>query len=89
MTFLDSLFPAGDNLTKLLRRISRLADRNEVPVYLVGGVVRDRLLGRDTKDVDITVIGDGIAFARQLARTLKVPNIVEYQRFGTAMVPCA
>ncbi len=89
MTFLDSLFPAGDNLTKLLRKISRLADRNEVPVYLVGGVVRDRLLGRDTKDVDITVIGDGIAFARHLARTLKVPNIVEYQRFGTAMVPYA
>ncbi|MBK9257539.1 MAG: HD domain-containing protein [Saprospiraceae bacterium] len=57
------------------------------PVYLVGGYVRDRLLSRESKDIDVVCVGDGIALAEQLAGKLRpVPHIVVYKRFGTAML---
>jgi tRNA nucleotidyltransferase (CCA-adding enzyme) len=52
------------------------------PVYLVGGAVRDLLLGRGRADIDIVVVGELAALATQLgARTL-----AEHQRFATAKV---
>ncbi len=87
MAYLDFLFPVHDPLTQLLKTIGALAIKQKRQVYLVGGVIRDRLLGKPTKDVDITVIGDGIEFAKELARHLGVNNVVTYQRFGTAMIP--
>lgn len=57
------------------------------PVYLVGGYVRDRLLGRQTKDIDIVCVGSGIALAEKLASKLTPkPRLVVYRRFGTAML---
>jgi tRNA nucleotidyltransferase (CCA-adding enzyme) len=50
-------------------------------VYLVGGTVRDILLGRSSFDVDITVEGDALEFARGLGRA-----VTEHGRFGTAVV---
>ena len=41
--------------------------RQEMEVYLVGGCVRDRLLGRPVYDLDVSVAGDGLALARRLA----------------------
>jgi putative nucleotidyltransferase with HDIG domain len=87
MTFLKYLFPDDDPLSAILQKISTVAGNDQRRVYLVGGVVRDRLLGGDTKDIDITVIGNGIEFAKKLAKALKVKNVIEYSRFGTAMVP--
>ncbi len=87
MTFLKYLFPDDDPLSAILQKISTVAGNDQRRVYLVGGVVRDRLLGGDTKDIDITVVGHGIEFAKKLAKALKVKNVIEYPRFGTAMVP--
>ncbi|MFH1212713.1 MAG: HD domain-containing protein [Candidatus Neomarinimicrobiota bacterium] len=87
MTFLNSLFPADDPLSVVLEKISAVAEHNHKRVFLVGGVVRDRLLGVETKDIDISVIGSGIEFAHKLAKSLKVNNVIEYARFGTAMIP--
>jgi tRNA nucleotidyltransferase/poly(A) polymerase len=42
----------------------------DVPAYLVGGFVRDQLLGRPNYDVDVAVDGDGLALARRLANNL-------------------
>jgi tRNA nucleotidyltransferase (CCA-adding enzyme) len=53
---------------KLIERIREVADAEDVPVYLVGGVVRDLLLGRPNEDLDLVVEGEGIAFAQALAR---------------------
>lgn len=49
--------------------IAWLADQG-VPAYLVGGFVRDQLLGRPSYDVDVAVDGDGLALARRLANSL-------------------
>ncbi len=57
------------------------------PSYVVGGYVRDRILGRKTKDVDIVVIGSGIALAEMFASVLgKKSGLKVFKNFGTAMV---
>jgi tRNA nucleotidyltransferase (CCA-adding enzyme) len=57
-----------------------------LPLYLVGGPVRDLLLRRPLVDLDMVVDGDAPAFARRLARALSVPVRV-HERFGTATLP--
>jgi poly(A) polymerase len=71
----------------LLARIGSIADAAGTDVYVVGGYVRDLLMGEDDRDIDILVVGDGVAFARQVARELGVETVVAFERFGTAMVP--
>ena len=73
----------------LLETLGKVADRESVEIYVVGGYVRDLLLGLGDKDVDILVIGDGVQFARTAARELGTDSVVVYDRFGTAMVPIA
>ena len=70
-----------------LRTVGKVADALGVEAYLVGGYVRDLLLGRAVKDVDVTVIGDGVAFAREVASSLGVKTVVVFEKFGTAMLP--
>ena len=57
-------------------------------VYLVGGAVRDILMGEPGFDVDVAVEGDGIAFGRELARALG-GRVVPHEKFGTAIVLAA
>jgi tRNA nucleotidyltransferase (CCA-adding enzyme) len=67
----------------LLKQIGRLADERGVSVYLVGGVVRDLLLKRENLDLDLTVEGDGIAFARVVADRYGA-GLAVFERFATA-----
>jgi len=71
----------------LLETIGRIGDREGVDVYVVGGYVRDLLLGHEDKDVDILVSGDGIRFARTAAPEIGGGPVVPFEKFGTAMVP--
>lgn len=55
--------------------------------YLVGGFVRDRLLDRPCKDMDIVCVGDGIQLANKVSEFLpNKPKVSIFQRFGTAML---
>lgn len=63
--------------------ISRLAGEQNVQAYAIGGFVRDIFLNRPSKDIDIVIIGNGIAFAEVVANTLKV-KLAVYKNFGTA-----
>ena len=54
-------------------------------VYLVGGAVRDVLMGEPNFDVDVAVEGDGIALGQALARELG-GRVVPHEKFGTAIV---
>ncbi len=72
---------------KIFELIQLSAIELNMPVYVVGGYVRDRLLARESKDLDVVCVGDGIAFAERLASKLRpLPYIAVYRRFGTAMI---
>lgn len=72
---------------KILELISQSAKEINAPAYLIGGYVRDRLLARKSKDIDVVCLGDGIALAEHLASRLKpIPRISVFKRFGTAMI---
>ncbi len=67
----------------LLKQICRLADERGLAVYLVGGVVRDLFLKRENWDLDLTVEGDGVAFARLVADRYRA-GLAVFERFATA-----
>lgn len=69
----------------IFRRISRLADAEGVRAFVVGGYVRDYYLRRPSTDIDVVVVGSGIALAEALARELKA-KVSVFKTFGTAMV---
>ncbi len=72
---------------KIFELIGDSARELGYPTYVVGGYVRDRLLDRPSKDMDIVCVGSGIKLAEQLAGKLKpIPRLVVYRRFGTAMI---
>lgn len=70
----------------ILTRISGITLKADVQAYVVGGYVRDRLLGLDKTDIDITVIGDGIAFAEFVAKDYNQSLSAVYKKFGTALL---
>ncbi len=73
-----------ERLRVLFDAVASLGDRAEA-VYLVGGTVRDILIGEEGFDIDIAVEGDAIEFARSLAAALG-GRITPHRKFGTAIV---
>jgi tRNA nucleotidyltransferase (CCA-adding enzyme) len=67
-----------------LQRVGRAAERTGTAVYLVGGVIRDLLLSRPVKDLDVAVAGDVAAIARLLGGSVR-----SHRTFGTATVRMA
>ena len=72
-------------IKELINIASEIAVKNNMRAYLVGGFVRDLILGVDNLDLDIVVEGEGIKFAQALAQKLEA-RIIEHKRFGTATV---
>ncbi|MBK9359371.1 MAG: HD domain-containing protein [Bacteroidales bacterium] len=71
----------------LFRKIAEAAAEINLPVYVVGGFVRDIFLGRSSTDIDFVVIGDGVEVARRFAKKLRGHhNVSIFKTFGTAMV---
>lgn len=77
----------SDNELIVLEKIAKAARELGVPCYLIGGFVRDKILGRATKDLDIVCVGDGISLAHIVANqfTLK-PEVHFFKNFGTAQI---
>jgi putative nucleotidyltransferase with HDIG domain len=69
----------------LFQAAGRVADRMGVRAFAIGGHVRDLLLGRPCKDIDIVCEGDGIAFAEAVAKELGAGPVHVFKNFGTAM----
>ncbi|QTA37851.1 CBS domain-containing protein [Thermosipho ferrireducens] len=70
-------------LLNLLRLLGEYGDDVNMPVYVVGGFVRDLLLGIENLDVDIVVEGDGLKFAEYAAKQIGA-KMVPYEKFLTA-----
>ncbi len=69
----------------LIQKAGALAAERRLGIYLVGGVVRDILLGRANSDLDLVVEGDAIKLAESLAGELG-GRLVVHRRFGTAKI---
>lgn len=67
----------------LLKACGDIALANNMRAYLVGGCVRDLLLGRPNLDLDIVIEGNGIEFAEKLSCCFNA-KLVRHRRFGTA-----
>jgi tRNA nucleotidyltransferase (CCA-adding enzyme) len=78
---LDRGFPAAR--LALLHAVAAVADGQHIPLYLVGGVVRDLLLESPSYDLDLVVEGDAIALARAVAGRYG-GRVRSHDRFGTA-----
>ena len=72
---------------RLLELLKRAASEPGAKAWVVGGYVRDRLLGRAHLDLDVVVEGgDALAVARRFAALADAPPPVVFERFGTAQV---
>jgi tRNA nucleotidyltransferase/poly(A) polymerase len=74
------------DIPDIIHDLAALATTHGFRLYVVGGYVRDRILGIDSKDIDFTVVGDALEFARLVAEA-KHSKAVIYERFRTALVP--
>ena len=86
-----------DNLTthiqqtpfaSVISTIGQIADHHGIESYVIGGFVRDLMLGRETKDIDIVCVGDGkgLELARQVGAHFGGQKVHYYPNFGTAAV---
>lgn len=72
-------------ISRLLQEMGSVGDDLDLPVYAVGGFVRDLLLRVENVDVDITVEGDGILFAETFASS-RGCRVKSHAKFGTAVI---
>lgn len=69
----------------LLQAMSDTAERLQLEAYVIGGFVRDKILDRYNKDIDVVCIGDGIVFARELAAAIAPQaKLSVFRTYGTA-----
>ena len=76
-----------DSVRSILEIAGALGEKKEIEVYVVGGFVRDLLMGSPINDIDLMTIGEGIPFAEMLANELGRKKIVPFKKFGTALIP--
>lgn len=71
----------------IFKKIADAAAELNMPAYIIGGFVRDKILNRKTKDADIVCIGDGIELAKRSAEKFSPkPQVSFFKNFGTAQI---
>ena len=71
----------------IFKKIAKAAKELDSPTYVIGGFVRDKIIGRPTKDADIVSLGDGISLAHKTAEYFSPkPPVAFFKNFGTAQV---
>jgi tRNA nucleotidyltransferase (CCA-adding enzyme) len=80
-SLIEKRLPA--DVVETVRKAAALGARRREQVYLVGGVVRDLLLGKASLDLDLVVEGNAISFARDLTETTG-GRLLTHRQFNTA-----
>ena len=70
----------------IFRTVSECAGSLGSPAYVVGGYVRDLILGRSSKDIDFVCVGSGIRLAEAVAEQLGDAHVTVFRNYGTAML---
>lgn len=72
---------------ELFQKLAVAGQNANVESYVIGGFVRDKILGRPTKDIDVVCVGDGIHLAETFAKMHNpAPQVNVFKNFGTAQV---
>ncbi|MCX6293196.1 MAG: hypothetical protein NT127_02720, partial [Sphingobacteriales bacterium] len=72
---------------QILEKIAKAAQALHMESYVIGGFVRDKIINRNTKDLDVVCIGDGIALAHEVALQFRpAPQVNFFKNFGTAQI---
>ena len=71
---------------KLLEIVHDLASQLDMEIYVVGGFVRDLILGAEGNDIDFVVLGDAISYTKNFQKKYKSSEVVTYPKFGTSML---
>ena len=64
--------------------VSQIASEKGISAFVIGGFVRDLIIGRPSKDIDIVVLGNGLELAQLSAEKLRVKKVSLFKNFGTA-----
>ena len=75
----------GELKHPIFNALAEIAAEKGVETYVIGGYVRDLLLGRPSKDIDIVTLGSGIELAETAAKRLGGLTVSVFKNFGTAM----
>ena len=69
----------------ILKKVAAAAQEMDMPCYLIGGFVRDKIMNRPTKDADFVCVGDGLKLAKKASEKFyPVPQVNYFKNFGTA-----
>jgi poly(A) polymerase len=73
---------------QIIAKIAEAAELLDIKSFLVGGFVRDLVMERPCKDIDVVCIGSGIELAKKVGSLLEIPeeNLIVFKNFGTAML---
>ena len=87
MTFTTMDIACTEHELQIFRTIANAAAELNMPAYVIGGFVRDKLIGRRTKDADIVCVGDGIELAHKVADAFEPRPVVSFfKTYGTAHI---
>jgi putative nucleotidyltransferase with HDIG domain len=73
----------------IFTELQQCADKLGLEAYVIGGYVRDLVLKRESKDIDIVVVGDALPLAKAFALLHEQSDFAVFKNFGTAMVKTA
>jgi putative nucleotidyltransferase with HDIG domain len=69
----------------IIGKVAEAANQLQLPAFVVGGFVRDKLLGRPCKDIDVVCLGDAITLANAVSEKFRPqPKVSWFKNFGTA-----
>lgn len=71
---------------KIFKIVSDIISTNNQKAFVIGGFVRDLLINRPSKDIDIVVVGSGIELAKEVAKKVGNTKVSVFKNFGTAML---
>ena len=81
MSNISDLLLKDSKCAKVLKKVTTIGHKLDTSVYLVGGSVRDVLLGKEIKDIDLMVENKSSVFSDLLAKKLNVKTVIKYESF--------
>jgi len=89
MSKISDLLTQNTDHYEILKNAGKIGESENIPTFVVGGYIRDLLLGRKSNpDIDIMVEGDALEYAKKLSNKLNLGKVIEYGQFNTALIPC-